>query len=141
MVACLFIGGCMKSQDESGQTTYKLDPNAVAGAETGAEATISILAILSAFIPALVPVVSVAGGVVATWLKMKPKLQGEKTRADIAYSVAESAVDAIEEFKKDNPAKWVELKEKYFTGVIGLEAENVIRAIRDLPKKEKLPVI
>ena len=48
------------------------------------------------------------------------------------YSVASAVVEAIEQFKEENPDDWDKL-EIELTKLIGPKAENIIRALRGLP--------
>jgi len=57
-----------------------------------------------------------------------------KRKASNSYAVTESVVTTIEKWKTDNPDAWKTLEEK-MSKSIGSDAENIIRAIRGLPKK------
>jgi len=134
-VLVLGIGGCQKTQSETGETLYQVDPNISSSIETGAETAVSILAILGPLWPGLL---TIAGGIVGglgTWRKIKPKLTKAQSESEIYYSTTSSIVTAIEDFKTNYPNEWNDLKIKLID-TIGPNAENVIRAIRGLPAKE-----
>ncbi len=137
VLGCLLVAGCITEVDpDTGKKTHRLDPNAAAAIEKTADAGISILTIAGALWPALLPIVGALAGVYGAWKKMQPKFLAEKTKAELYYGITESAVDTIEDFKAANPKLWDELERKYWTGVVGPEAENVIRALRGLPAKD-----
>lgn len=133
-VVLICLSGCIKSVDpETGQTTYRLDLDRTAEVEKHVETGISIFSVLSTIWPSLLPIAGIGAGIYGTWKKMKPKFEAEQNRAQMYYSIVDSGVKTIEDFKMAQPEKWDELEKKYWTGVIGPEAENVIRALRGLP--------
>lgn len=133
---CLCVAGCVKGLDpNTGETTYRIDPNTAIKIEQGTEGGLSILTIAAAFWPALLPIVGAIGGIYGTWKKIKPKYLEAQSKANLYYSITDSAVRTIEDFKTANPKLWDELESKYWTGIVGIEAENVIRALRSLPAK------
>ena len=57
-----------------------------------------------------------------------------KRKASNSYAVTESVVTTLEKWKVDNPEAWATLEAK-MSKSIGIDAENIIRAIRGLPPK------
>ncbi len=135
IVLLAVLSGCVKTVTDDGQEKYSFDPNVAAKVETGVQTGIGVMTILSAIFPVLLPIVGIGGGVLGTWLKVKPTLVKAQAKSTLYYNTTASIVAAIEDFKGNNPDKWAEV-EKYLTKTVGLGAENVIRALRNLPIKE-----
>ena len=130
LLVLVALAGCVETNGG-----VALDPNVVAKVETTTETALSIATILGAIWPAIIPFVTAAGGIYGTWLKVKPKLLEEQSRAMMYANITKWSVKTIEDFKAANPEKWEELEKKYWTDIIGKEAENVIRELRGLPPK------
>lgn len=127
------VSGCIsKINPETGQKTVSADSNSVVKIEVATEGAITILGILSAFFPVLIPVTAAAMAVYGTWRKVKPKLTKAQTDAELYHATTSAVVMAIENYKTANPTEWLKLEEKLL-GVVGPNANNVIRAIRNLP--------
>jgi len=128
---CLIcMSGCIKTATDDGET-YSLDEKAAAKIEAPAEAAVSIMAILSAFYPVLIPVTTAGGAAIATWLKIKPQLTTARTEAELYYDTTAAIVEAIEAWKENDPDDWAALEER-LKKAIGPNALNVIRGLRGL---------
>lgn len=128
--------GCITATDPvTGEQMMGVDPNIATAIESGAQATIGILAILGTLWPVLIPIGTGIGGALVTWRKVKPKLTEAQSEATMYHSATESVVTALEDFKEKYPEGWDKLKAE-FTHTIGSNTENIIRAIRGLPPKE-----
>ena len=135
IVLLLCMAGCIAEVNEQGEETYRADPCTVAKVERGTEAGISLLGILSVFWPALIPVATGAAGIYGTYKKVKPKLDEAKTEANLYHTSTHTLVQVIEAIKKDQPDLWVRI-EPFLESRVGVNTENVIRALRNLPPKE-----
>ena len=99
--------GCEKSYTGTGETQYRLDPNAVAVAEKGAEVTIGTLTTLAALWPELLGIAGTLAGALGVWrLKIKPKLMDARSESEMWQSVAYSLVQAIDVYKTAYPQDW-----------------------------------
>lgn len=132
----LCVCGCIKSLDDEGRTVYSADPCAVKKIEQGAEAGLGILAILSTFWPALIPVVAAGGSVYGTYKRMKPKLTESQTEANLYHTTAHTVVAVIEDIKTKEPALWAKLKPFMEDSQMGKNVTNAILALRGKPPIE-----
>lgn len=136
IVLIVGITGCITSTDPAtGEKQISVDPNVAAQIEVGTQATVSILTILGAFWPILIPIGTGIAAGFGTWVKVKPKLTQAQSEATMYHSATESIVMAIEDFKEKYPEEWDKLKAECLH-TIGTNTENIIRALRDLPPKE-----
>lgn len=133
-LAGLMCAGCIKGISESGEKTYALDPNAGVKVEQTIDASLSVATLASTFFPWLLTIIAPAVAIYGTWKRVKPKLVEAQGRADMYYNVTESVVTGIEDYKEANPDERAKLG-AILTKFIGPEAENVIRAMRNLPSK------
>ena len=133
-VLALLVVGCIRGVDpNTGEPTWRVDPNVAGDIEGYAQTGITIMGLLGAFFPVLIPATTLAGGIFATWRKMKPKVTAAQTRAELCHTSTASLVTAIDEYKKIDPDGWEKLKARI---KVGPEVENIIRAIRNLPPIE-----
>ena len=135
IITVLLLGacGCVKSVNSEGKTIYRADPCSLARIEKGTEGVISVLTILGAFWPALLPVAAAGVGVYGTYKKIKPKLLESQTEANLYHTTTHALVTAIEDLKINNPEAWSKLKEEIR---VGPQVESVIRALRGKPPIE-----
>ena len=130
--------GCITTTDEeTDEKQYALDPNMADQFEQGAETGITIAQALSAFWPALIPVATAAGGIFATYKKIKPKLQKAINERDIYYKGGEVLAIALEDIKTNQPDIWAEIVPKLDDLVKSShDIENAVRGFRHLPAKQ-----
>jgi len=129
LLSVFVVSGC-----EELKRAASADPNTTLAAEGAAEAGVGILQALSAIWPGAAVGAGALGTALAAWRKSKKKLAESETSSEQYYHATESLVEAIDDYRKKNPDKWIKLKESLHH-TIGLKAENVIRAIRRLPPK------
>lgn len=134
MVLFLLIAGCRVTDPITGGTLYSADPNAIGDIETAAQLATGILALFAGVWPWAGPAAGILGGIFGTWSKVKPKLTKAQSEAEMYHSTATSIVTAIEDFKVNNPIEWNKLKAE-LEHTIGLNAQNIIRAIQGKPAK------
>ena len=133
LFAICLLSGCITGMDAEGNKTYQLDPNTGAKIEQGVETGVTILSVASVIWPFLLPFAAGLGSAYGIYRKsVKPKFETAQTEAEMYYSVASAVVEAIEQFKEENPDDWDKL-EIELTKLIGPKAENIIRALRGLP--------
>ena len=117
-----------------GETKYSLDPNAAVKVEQAVEVAGGIATLLVPFLPWLAPIITAGGGAYATYKTQKPKLVKAQTESEAWHNAASTMVLTFEKFKKTNPAEAEKLSAK-FADTMGIDVENVIRALRGLPPK------
>lgn len=128
--------GCIQQLDPvTGEEEFVLKPEIAAKIDVVAEAAPGMAALLAIFFPALYPLAGLAAGAAGAWARMRPKLKTARTEAETYFTVTESLVEAIEQYKADNPDEWAKLRAKLGDN-IGANTESVIRAIRGLPLKD-----
>ena len=135
VLASITLGCVQGLNPDTGQIETVISPEAVVVIDAVAEAAPGLAALLALLVPAALPVSTLLVGAAGVWVKMKPKLTTARTEAEHFYSATESLVEAIEQFKADNPEEWVKLRSKLGENV-GENTEAVIRAIRGLPLKD-----
>lgn len=129
------LSGCEVSKDAvTGKKTVRIDPNAAAKIEGGAEAGVGILNALSVMWPGFAAGAGALTLALREWRKVKGKLTEKQNESDMYYNTTEALVTAIEQYRDENPDKWKKLKEK-IEKAVGPGAESIIRAIRELPQK------
>jgi len=142
MLVVIGIYGCISRIDPvTGQKTYIIDPN-WAGVFDSAAGVVTVAApaavvVASTFFPGAVPIVTlivgILGGLAGMWAKLKPQITQAKTLADQTHTVLASAVTAIEEYKKANPAEWGKLSAELQKLIPkGSSADDVISIIRGI---------
>lgn len=142
VMVSLHVAGCQKGTDEQGENVYRLDPNTVGALEKSAGAGITLLQVLSALVPAILPVSTAGAAVLATWLKIRPAFNEYKSTNVILHDGACVFVEMVEQLKKENPeeaakvlAKMEALKDKIINPEDRKKLEAVIRGLRGLPPK------
>ncbi len=135
IVTSITLGCVQELNPVTGEQESLLDPVVAAQIDAVAEAVPGMAALLAIFIPALYPLAGIAAGAAGAWAKMRPKLKVARTEAETYYTVTESLVEAIEQYKTDNPKEWAKLRAKLGDN-IGDNTEAVIRALRGLPQKD-----
>jgi len=132
----LGVCGCVQELNPvTGEQETLVKPGVVAKIDAVAEAAPGLAAILAIFFPALLPAGTLVAGAAGAWAKMRPKIKTARKEAEIYHTATESLVEAVEQFKADNPDQWAKLKAKLGDNV-GANTEAVIRAIRGLPTKD-----
>lgn len=138
VLLCLGLG-CLKEttvdpNTGEAETTWRLDPNQADKGEAIAEVAIDAGGLASLFWPALVPLFSLGGGVLATWRKMRPKLEQATHERDIAYKAGTTLAEGYEFLKEKHPSVWDDVKPIIQKATKpASEMENAIRGFRGLP--------
>jgi hypothetical protein len=132
-VTLLFVG-CIKSIDSSGKTTYAFDPNKGMAVQKGLDVAAGTATGVSAVWPPAAIIGVILTGLAGVWRKTNPVLAAATSEQQKYYDVSASVVAAIEAFKDAAPTEYEKLKAELVKAV-GPNAENVIRAIRNLPPK------
>ena len=116
MLWCILLGvcvipmaGCVKSQNEQGQTTYALKPSVPANVDKGLDFATVIFAALATIFPWAVPIATALIGIKGTWMVVKPKITTAQTKLELATTAGQVTVIGIEAFKKACPDKWADL--------------------------------
>lgn len=123
LLAIILLIGCQISSETgekeiNPETAAKID---VVTAEIDHQIQVWGPAATSAFPPAA-GILGIIGLITGAW---------QKRRSNRAHGATEALVSGIEEFKKTHPQDWKKLKAKL---KVGPTAENIIRAIRNLPE-------
>ena len=135
IVLCMVLAGC-KTTEVEGEKTYSLDPNTTVVAESVAETGVAIGGLLSGFFPFLTPIVGAGAGILATWRKLKPELEKEKTRSEIAELGGRTLAEVLDEIKRTNPEAWKIIGPKIADATKTVsDVENAIRGFRNLPPR------
>ena len=129
MLSVLVVSGCEELKRAASE-----DPNTTVAIEGAAEAGVGILQALAVLWPGAAAGAAGLGVALKAWRNAKKNLAQSETNSEQYYHATESLVQAIGEYRDENPDKWEKLKTT-FEATIGPEAENVIRAIRNLPQK------
>lgn len=134
----IFVGlavfGCTVGSDPNGVPTVRIDAEKAEQFEKGAEAGISIMTALEVVWPGAAVLSTALATALAAWRNQKGKVIIEQSKAKMYHSASAGLVEAIADYRENNPNAWGKLKEE-LEAAIGPEAENVIRAIRGLPEK------
>jgi hypothetical protein len=130
--AILFVVGCVKTYDSAGKPTVALDPNAGIKIQQGLDVATTATTGAGLFWPGMTGVGLILGWASGLWRKLNPVLSATATKTQKYYDVTNAIVSGIESFKDACPAEWEKLSAQ-LEKVIGPEAENVIRALRNLP--------
>lgn len=134
VLLCLMVG-CIEIFDPNtgGTHTYQLDPNVVAGIQTGLSVTSGTAQAVSPIWPPATLIVALAGLAAVVVEKLgKKKL---RTKAENVATAGGAIVRSIEAYKIAQPEEWKELK-LYLLDHLGPGSENIIRAWRGkLPKE------
>lgn len=130
-----YVAGCVREQQSDGTTVTHIDPNAVAPIEVAAEIGISIAAALGIVWPLSIPIGGILAALLAAWRKNRHKFVKSQSEAELYHNTTEAIVEAVEGWKNANETTWAKLKAR-LEKAIGPKAENVIRALRDLPPIE-----
>lgn len=132
----LLCSGCQVVPNEQGGRDLVPDPNAVAAVETGAEAGVGIIGMLSLIWPGLVPVAGIAAGILGTWRRMKPQVMAKTTEAESYYKAGEVLAASLEDIKKTQPDVWAKISPVIESALRPASAiEDTIRGFRHLPSK------
>lgn len=138
IVLLLSLNGCSSISENS----PVIDPNTATDIQNIAESANIFLSILSVWWPVLLPFVGYFGGAIRISKKLMPKLIETQTNLQKYHVIASSAVLGIEEFKKEYPHEWEnlklklsEIKNKLISDDDRLKIENVIRGLRGLSSK------
>ena len=141
VVACLILGGCQVTKvtdPNTGETEkqYVLDAPMADKVEAGAEVAIGAGGIASTFFPWLIPVVTAAGGALASWRRIRPKLETAVNERDAYYTGGSVLAQALEEVKTTMPDVWKKVGPviEKANGPVG-RAEDAIRGFRGLPPR------
>jgi hypothetical protein len=133
MLLCL-MSGCIDVLDPTtGETYAQLDPNVVAGIQTGLGVASGTAQAASTVWPGatlVMTLILIATKVLDGLAKKKLKSEG-----DTALSALGLVVRGVETLKTEKPEAWAALKVN-FTDLIGPTMENIIRKVRGLPPKE-----
>ena len=145
----MLLPSCVREQkvdQATGQTTtvVSADPCAIDTLVKGGDMAVGIMTLLTPFFPYLAPITTGVAGIVLTLKQQKPKLVKAQTKQKMYHTVASSAVLAIDNYAKANPAQVASLleeMERVKNRIISPEdrasIENVIRALRGKPPKEE----
>ena len=141
VLLCLGLG-CLKEttvDPNTGEieTSWRVDPNKADQSEAIADALVGAGGLASLFWPALVPLVSVGGGVLATWRKMRPKLEQATHERDVSHKAGAVLAEGYTRLKEVHPLVWEDIKpiiEKVAKPTS--EIENAIRGFRGLSPRD-----
>ena len=141
LLLCLGLG-CLKEiavDPNTGETstTWRVDPNKADKAEAIADAAVGAGGLASAFLPWLTPFVAAGAAGVATWRKIRPKLDQATHERDISVKAGATLAEAIAMLKEKHPVVWDDIKpiiEKVAKPTS--EIENAIRGFRGLEPRE-----
>lgn len=117
MLAC--TTSCVSYEDADGRTRIGLSAPWSERIEKGTEGAADILGILSAFIPALVPVAAAAGTGAVVFKKMKKDVTKYKTPL-------EHTVATLETIKEEAPETWAYVKGKIKERHPSIDVEQTI---------------
>lgn len=130
----VLVAGCVDMIDPvTGEAYRQIDPNVVAGIQTGLAVTGGVAQSTSSLWPPAAIIVALAG--VANAITGKLGKTRMKASLGGVVNAGSNVVAAIERFKTANPKEW-DLLKPYVTDALGANAENVIRGWRGLPPKE-----
>lgn len=141
LILLIAVGCQVRTNPDTGKKELRVDPNAAAKFEAGAEVTQTVLQALSPF---LGEAGFLAGGLLAgalgVWRKMKPQVTEYKEEKEQYYAVASTTVTALDTLKEVSPEQWAVIKPKVEEelkkhGIKVEVLENVIRGLRGLPAK------
>ncbi len=138
LMLCLGLG-CLKEttvDPNTGEpvTTWRVDPNKADQGEAIAEGVVVVGGIAAMFWPALIPAVSLLGGILGTWRKMRPQLDVATHERDVAHKAGTVMAEAFEFVKTKHTAVWNDVKPIIEAAAKPTsEMENVIRGFRGLP--------
>ena len=135
VITSITLGCVQELNPVTGEEETRLNPEIAAKIDAVAEAAPGMAALLAIFFPMLYPGIGLVAGAAGAWARMRPKLKTARTEAETYFTVTESLVEAIEQYKADNPTEWAKLREKLGDNV-GDNTEAIIRAIRGLPHKD-----
>ena len=140
LLLCLGLG-CLKEttvDPNSGEpvTTWRVDPNKADQGEAIADVVVGVGGVAGMFWPAAIPIVSLLGGILGTWRKMRPKLEQATAERDISFKAGATLAEAFRIVKEKHPAVWDDVKPIIEAVTVPTsEMENVIRGFRGLPPK------
>ncbi len=142
LLLCLGLG-CLKgttTDPNTGETspTLRLDPNTADEGEAIADVAIGVGGIASTFLPWLAPFVTAGVGGLATWRKIRPKLEQATKERDISFKAGATLAEALQELRQKHPQIWDDIKPIIENAAApASEMENAIRGFRGLPVKEQ----
>ena len=114
------------------------EPNnpTVASLEDAAEGAVGLTQVLGAIWPVLIPIGTAAGGVLAAYKRLKPKIIESQKQGDKYYAAGESLAAVLEDIKMNEPELWAKIAPKIEDAAkSATEIENTIRGFRHLPPK------
>ena len=129
LFSVLIVSGC-----EEFKRAASADPNTTDALEGAAEAGVGILQALAVLWPGAAAGAAGLGIALKAWRSAKKNLAQSETKSEQYYHATEGLVEAIHNYREENPEKWKKLKTE-LEEAIGPEAENIIRSIRGLPQK------
>ncbi|GAH36462.1 unnamed protein product [marine sediment metagenome] len=107
-----------------------------------AETGVTIMGVLGAFWPALLPFAGYGAHALQTWKLVKPRLVKAQSEAEMYHTTALTTVIGLDEFKKAYPNDWkkvsaelVNIKDRLISPEDRQKIENVILGLRGLPPK------
>ena len=103
-IVMLFMG-CGSEQTIS-------DPNTVAAIESTADAAVTLTQGLGALWPALIPIGTAAGGILAAYKRMKPKIEAANKTTDKCLAAGSTLTTILEDIKNNEPALWKKIGPK-----------------------------
>lgn len=140
VLLCLSLG-CLKEtvvDPNTGETetTWRLDPGKADQGEAIVEVAVGAGGLASTFLPWLAPFVSAGAAGLATWRKIRPKLEQATKERDLSFKAGAVMAKGYEELKEKHPGVWDDIKP--IIQVVtkpASEIDNVIRGFRGLPPR------
>lgn len=128
IIGCVILfAGC-----DAGTTTEIItDPNNITAMETAAEGAVGLTQALGALWPALIPVGTAAGGLLAMYKRLKPKVIEATKSSDKYFAGGKVLADVLDDIKKNEPDLWEEIGPRIdkAKGTVEL-ADSAIRGFR-----------
>lgn len=135
------VGSCEATKTvnpETGETekTYALDQEQADEIESATETLVAAGGIASGFLPWLTPFVAATVAGLATWRKIRPKLNEATAERDAFFKGGEVLAIALDDIKTNQPEVWAKIAPviEDAAGPVG-HVENAIRGFRHLPPK------
>lgn len=140
VLLCLGLG-CLKEtavDPNTGETetTWRLDSGKADQGEAIAEVAVGAGGLASTFLPWLTPFVAAGVAGLATWRKIRPKLEQATKERDLSFKAGAVMAEGYEKLKEKHPAVWDDIKP--IIQVVtkpASEIDNVIRGFRGLPPR------
>lgn len=129
ILSIMCAAGC-----EQGDGTIVTDPNTISQLETVAEGAVGLTQALGALWPALIPIGTAAGGVFATYKRLKPKIKESEEQGYKYYAAGETLANILEDIKINEPLLWKKIGPKIADATKTVsDIEDTIRGFRHLP--------